>query len=68
MTKPTETELDLAIGWLRCNEGADGEAAACNRVADWIDAQMLDNRIRKAAREAGLPVAKVRARLKQQST
>jgi hypothetical protein len=59
MKLPTDA-LDIAISWLRANEGDNGEADACNAVADWLEQEEQSKLLRKAAREAGVPVAKLR--------
>ena len=63
--KPSEADFELAACWLRINDGDNGESEACNRVAEWLDERRRASRIREAAREAGIPVAMIRARLKQ---
>lgn len=44
-------DLDLAIAWLRCNEGAYGsdEQEACKRVADMLE-KLADKREAKKVR------------------
>lgn len=34
---PSDWALDVAIEFLRLNEGADGEKEACHAVAAWIE-------------------------------
>jgi hypothetical protein len=36
-TIPSDPELDIAIEFLRLNEGDAGEAEACHAVADWLE-------------------------------
>lgn len=74
MAEPTKRErvtsedLDTAIAWLEVNEGDQGEAESCRRVAAWLRAEMerrdLDNMIRQAARERGIKPAQIRAHLR----
>ena len=64
MRKPTAEDIETAIAWLQANEGEDGEASACSKVADWLGTLARDAYIRKAARVAGVPVAMVRAKLR----
>lgn len=63
---PRET-LDIAIAWLRANEGDGPERPACLAVAAYLEAIETDRTIKAAAREAGIPVAKVRQRLAAQA-
>lgn len=44
MTRITVNDLVEAAEWLRCNEGLDGEAEVCARVAEWIDRE-IDRRL-----------------------
>lgn len=66
MPMPGTDALDTAIMWLRVNNGDSGESDHCNAVADWLEAQVLERQLRRAAREAGLPVAAIRQRLAAQ--
>lgn len=63
---PSIEALDTAIEWLRCNEGDDGEADRCRAVANWIEHEERERTLRRAAREAGVPVAAVRRRLAEE--
>ena len=54
-------DLATAVDWLRCNEGADGEAMACMKVADFLQAEIDRRDVRSIARETGLPMARARA-------
>lgn len=60
---PTKESLDVAISWLRANEGDNGEAQKCQIVADWIELVERDDYIRRTAREMGVPVALARKRI-----
>jgi hypothetical protein len=64
--KPATEQLDTAIAWLRSNEGDEGEAERCAAVADWIEAVEADAHLRNAARNAGVSVAALRKRLREQ--
>lgn len=54
----TDHELLTAATWLRCNEGPDGEAQACEEVAHWLEAEVerrsLNRAARSVARKAGV--------------
>lgn len=54
------TDLETAAEWLGINEGDEGEAEACQRVAAWLRgeaARRLDAAaIRGAAKTAGVPL------------
>lgn len=63
MRMPGTGEIDTAIAWLRLNNGDMGEAERCAAVADWIEHEERERFIRRAARDAGLPVAAVRRRI-----
>jgi len=63
--KPSEEDFNIALMWLENNEGGEGEAEACQRVADWLRNLMDDGYLRRKAREAGVPVAKLRQRLRE---
>jgi hypothetical protein len=60
---PTQEQINIAVHWLQSNEGDVEEQAACEAVADWINALVFNAYLLKAAREAGVPVAKVRKKL-----
>ena len=61
--RPTCEQMHLAAEWLRINEGEEGEAEACEAVADWLEEQSEAQMLREIAREQGVPVATVRKRL-----
>lgn len=65
---PTQDEWDTAVLWLQSNEGPDEERRRCMAVAEWMDnyraqqdRKALDRLIRQKAKDAGLPLDKVRA-------
>lgn len=60
---PTPDQLRLAAHWLELNEGHGGEADDCATVATWLYRQADDAEIRAMCRDAGVPVALVRARM-----
>jgi len=39
-TKPSASDFSIAVDWLQCNEGDDGESEACEQVALWLNAQI----------------------------
>ena len=60
--------LRLAAEWLRqYDDEHDGgeDTARCAAVADWLDAQADQKQVRDAAREAGLPTAALRRKLRE---
>lgn len=63
----TIADLELAALWLDCNEGDDGEADACHRVAAWLEAEISQRLERRAARqisrETGAPMSAARLAL-----
>jgi rRNA-processing protein FCF1 len=63
MKRPTEQQINIAIGWLDANEGEGDEAQACKAVAEWINAIANDAMLREEARRAGVTVAALRRRL-----
>ena len=65
---PSDAALDIAIMWLRDNEGDEGEADACKSVADWLDSEKDERWLRSQARAAGVPVARLRRKLRENST
>ncbi len=56
MKRPVYEDLIDAATWLDCNEGADGEAEACSRVATWLRTYASDMEIRAGARNVGCSV------------
>lgn len=65
MSKPSDEDYTTAIQWLRFNDGGDGERESCSRVAEWLEGVRTASMIRSLAKEAGVPVAAVRRRLKE---
>lgn len=63
---PGTDAIDTAIAWLRSNGGEDGESERCAAVADWIESEEFERYLRKTAREAGVPVARLRRRIAEQ--
>ena len=63
------SDIEVAIGWLDVNEGDNGEAAACRRVADYLhslfERRLEDRAIRAVARQAGVPLQDARRALKR---
>ncbi len=71
MPRVSLEDLDIAVMWLDANEGDNGEAEACRRVAAFIQAE-IDRRIREAsvrsiAREKNVPAGLVRKALARAS-
>jgi hypothetical protein len=65
MKMPETKALDIAISWLRSNEGIEGESDACELVAAWIEHEERERYIRRAAREGRCPVARLRRKLQE---
>lgn len=57
---PGDRYLDIAIEWLRNNEGDGEEQAACRTVAAWLANEQANRMVRTEARRAGIPVRKLR--------
>ncbi len=53
MKRPAFEDIQTAADWLDCNEGEDGEAEACSRVATWLRAYAQEAKIKAAARKVG---------------
>lgn len=45
-----EEDFRLAVAWLRSNEGPDGEAESCARVADWIESMLSERAFRSTTK------------------
>lgn len=56
----SKQDLATAAAWLECNEGDQGEADACHRVADWIQAEIERREVAAMARQNGVKVSTVR--------
>ena len=62
--KHTPDDLRFAAEWLRQYDDehdGGGDTKRCAAVADWLDAQADDQELRAAARQAGVPVKRLRA-------
>jgi hypothetical protein len=57
----TTDTIHTAIAWLECNEGTDGEAEACQTVADWLKSELNRRAVREVSITLGVPIAKARA-------
>jgi hypothetical protein len=57
MIHPDKEQVDIALDWLRSNEGDNGEAEACRALADWAEQYFQDRWLRIEARYHGVPVA-----------
>lgn len=62
--KPTSEQIGIAIEWLYENEGDGEEGAACQAVAEWLSEKLENDEVRKSARDAGVPVKLLRAKLR----
>lgn len=60
---PPQEQIDISILWLESNEGDEGEADACKAVAAWIQHEATESMLRREARSAGMPVARLRRKL-----
>lgn len=72
MPRVSTEDLNIAANWLEVNEGDNGEAEACQRVAAFLQAE-IDRRHRKAAvrsivREKNIPARLVRQALARSAT
>jgi len=63
LSAPSVEDLRLAALWCESNEGDDNERLPLARVAEWLEAQAEAKELREAAKEHGMPVAKLRAAL-----
>lgn len=61
---PSGWQIEEAAGWLRCNEGDEGEAESCHLVADWIISLGEARDIRQIAKQKGFTTRYVRQVLK----
>jgi hypothetical protein len=69
MSRVSTDDLNIAADWLEVNEGDNGEAEACRRVAAFLQAE-IDRRhkaaaVRAIAREKNVSPALVRKALAQ---
>lgn len=62
--RPTEQQFEFAAAWLDTNEGEGKEGESCAAVAKWLRAHMRNDRLRRIARERGVPVSALRDKLK----
>lgn len=63
---PDPDALRFAAAWLRYYEDehdGGGQSAIAASIADWLDAQADAKELRDAAREHGVPVGRLRAKL-----
>lgn len=65
MPLPHDDYIYTAIEWLRANNAGGDEQEGCEVVADYLDSLLRDRTLRTLAREAGVPVAKLRAKVAQ---
>jgi hypothetical protein len=65
MKRPTTEQLNVAIAWLRSNEGDGGESESCAVVAEWIEHLEQSAVLTAAARKGGVSVKALRERLKK---
>lgn len=68
MSRVSIEDLNTARAWLDVNEGQDGEAEACHRVADWLLAEIAKREtsasINNAAKRLGVSPQRVRAAIR----
>lgn len=64
---PGNEKLNIAIDWLRSNEGTNGEADACVTVANWIEHEERERYLRHTARVAGVSIARLRRKIAEQT-
>ncbi len=68
MDMPSDEELETASLWLKANEGVEfDEAIRCKAVAEWLEFMRRERYLRRAARDAGVPVARLRRKLAEQA-
>ena len=70
MSTPSPDDLRFAAEWLRAyDDDHDGgeQSAIAKKVAAWLEAQADAKELRSAAREHGVPAAKLRQRLRAQA-
>lgn len=68
MKTPQADDLRFAAEWLRAyDDSHDGgeQSTIANKVAEWLDAQADAKDLREAAFEHGVPVGKLRAKLRE---
>jgi len=63
-TKPSASDFSIAVDWLQCNEGDDGESEACEQVALWLNAQIEAREFAEICKELNVTPARARALLK----
>jgi len=63
---PTAEQMETAAAWLDCNEGSGDEAESCAAVAEWLREQAAAKQLRAVATEAGVPLGRLRAAMKQE--
>jgi hypothetical protein len=62
---PKPDDLRFAADWLRFyDDGGGKDTARAHAVADWLDSQAESAELREAAKEHGVPVAKLRRAMK----
>lgn len=67
MKMPTKDQIEMAIAWLEYNDGDHGESDACGAVAQWLDHLSREDYLRKAARQGGVPLRALRAKLSERA-
>jgi hypothetical protein len=65
---PKPEDLDVAAQWLRVNEGENGEAESCRRVARWLEKLVRDADERRVAKEGGVSVRTLRSVMERNGT
>lgn len=68
MATPSPDDLRFAADWLRCYDDehdGGGDTRRMEAVAAWLDARADAREVRAVARESGVPVAKLREKLRE---
>lgn len=68
MARVSIEDLEIAAAWCEVNEGPNGEAEACKRVAAMLDGMIRDRRLKAVAREAGVSLGKVKETLRKRQS
>lgn len=65
MRRPSPEDFAVAAEWLDVNEGEEGEAESCKRVAEWLRHEDAEHILRTECRRAGVSIRAVRAKLRR---
>lgn len=50
----------VAIAWLNCNDGIEGEANHCKAVAEWLEVELKNRMVRNISKKTGCSAQRVR--------